>query len=36
MTSPLEGIRVVEFANFAAAPSAVAIMADLGAEVCWR
>ena len=33
MTSPLEGIRVVEFANFAAAPSAVAIMADLGAEV---
>ena len=33
MTSPLEGIRVVEFANFAAAPSAAAIMADLGAEV---
>lgn len=33
MTSPLEGVRVVEFANFAAAPSSVAIMADLGAEV---
>ncbi len=33
MTSPLEGIRVVEFANFAAAPAATAIMADLGAEV---
>lgn len=33
MTSPLENVRVVEFANFAAAPSAVAIMADLGAEV---
>ena len=33
MTSPLDGIRVVEFANFAAAPAASAIMADLGAEV---
>ena len=33
MTAPLEGIRVIEFANFAAAPSATAIMADLGAEV---
>ncbi len=33
MTSPLEGVRVIEFANFAAAPSSVAIMADLGAEV---
>lgn len=33
MTSPLDGIRVVEFANFAAAPTAAAIMADLGAEV---
>ncbi|MDG2114726.1 MAG: CoA transferase, partial [Actinomycetota bacterium] len=31
--SPLDGIRVVEFANFAAAPAAAAIMADLGAEV---
>ncbi|MEM9135670.1 MAG: CoA transferase [Actinomycetota bacterium] len=33
MVAPLDGIRVVEFANFAAAPTAVAIMADLGAEV---
>ena len=33
MIGPLEGIRVIEFANFAAAPSATAIMADLGAEV---
>lgn len=33
MTSPLDGIRVVEIASFAAAPSAVAIMADLGADV---
>lgn len=33
MNAPLEGIRVIEFANFAAAPSATAIMADLGAEV---
>jgi len=33
MTSPLDGIRVVEFANFAAAPTALAVMADLGAEV---
>ena len=33
MTSPLDDIRVVEFANFAAAPAASAIMADLGAEV---
>ena len=33
MTAPLDGIRVIEFANFAAAPSATAIMADLGAEV---
>lgn len=33
MASPLDGIRVVEFANFAAAPAASAIMADLGAEV---
>lgn len=33
MTSPLEGVRVVEIASFAAAPTAVAIMADLGAEV---
>ena len=33
MSAPLDGIRVIEFANFAAAPSATAIMADLGAEV---
>ncbi len=33
VTAPLDGIRVIEFANFAAAPSATAIMADLGAEV---
>lgn len=33
MVSPLAGIRVAEFANFAAAPTAAAIMADLGAEV---
>ncbi|MGI9595172.1 MAG: CaiB/BaiF CoA transferase family protein, partial [Acidimicrobiales bacterium] len=33
MTSPLDGVRVVEIASFAAAPTAAAIMADLGAEV---
>lgn len=33
MTSPLDGIRVVEIASFAAAPAAAAIMADLGADV---
>ncbi len=33
MGSPLDGIRVVEIASFAAAPTAGAIMADLGAEV---
>lgn len=33
MTAPLDGVRVVEIASFAAAPTAVAIMADLGAEV---
>ncbi|MEL7207109.1 MAG: CoA transferase, partial [Actinomycetota bacterium] len=33
MASPLDGIRVVEIASFAAAPTAAAIMADLGAEV---
>ena len=33
MASPLDGVRVVEFASFAAAPTAAAIMADLGAEV---
>ena len=33
MTAPLDGIRVVEVANWLAAPSAAALMADLGAEV---
>ena len=33
MVGPLDGIRVLELANFAAAPSAAAIMADMGAEV---
>ncbi|MEM8924037.1 MAG: CoA transferase [Actinomycetota bacterium] len=33
MAAPLDGIRVVEIASFAAAPTAAAIMADLGAEV---
>jgi crotonobetainyl-CoA:carnitine CoA-transferase CaiB-like acyl-CoA transferase len=33
MSAPLEGIRVVEVASFVAAPSAGALLADLGAEV---
>ena len=33
MTAPLSGIRVVEVANWLAAPSAAALMADLGADV---
>ncbi len=33
MAAPLEGIRVVEVAHFVAAPSAGALLADLGAEV---
>ncbi|MDY7105055.1 MAG: CoA transferase [Actinomycetota bacterium] len=33
MVAPLEGVRVLEIANWAAAPSAGAIMADLGADV---
>ncbi len=33
MLAPLEGIRVVEVANWLAAPSAAALMADLGADV---
>ena len=33
MTAPLEGVRVLEVANWLAAPSAAALMADLGADV---
>ena len=33
LTAPLEGIRVVELASYVAAPSAGALLADLGAEV---
>ncbi|HEX6031371.1 MAG TPA: CoA transferase, partial [Tepidiformaceae bacterium] len=33
MAAPLEGIRVVEVANYVAAPSVGALMADLGADV---
>ena len=33
MAAPLEGIRVVELANWLAAPSATALLCDLGAEV---
>ena len=33
MVAPLDGIRVVEVANWLAAPSAAALMADLGADV---
>ena len=33
MAAPLEGIRVLEVANWLAAPSAAALMRDLGAEV---
>ena len=33
MVAPLEGIRVIEVANWLAAPSAAALMADLGASV---
>ena len=33
MSAPLAGIRVVEIATFVAAPSAGALLADLGAEV---
>ena len=32
-TAPLAGIRVIEIANFLAAPIATALMADMGAEV---
>ena len=33
MAAPLEGVRVLEVANWLAAPAAAALMADLGAEV---
>jgi crotonobetainyl-CoA:carnitine CoA-transferase CaiB-like acyl-CoA transferase len=33
MVAPLDGIRVLEIANWLAAPAATALMADLGAEV---
>ncbi len=33
MAGPLEGIRVVEVANYLAAPAAAALMSDLGADV---
>ena len=33
MSGPLEGLKVLEVANWVAAPSACAIMADMGAEV---
>lgn len=33
MAAPLDGIRVVEVANWLAAPAATALMADLGADV---
>jgi crotonobetainyl-CoA:carnitine CoA-transferase CaiB-like acyl-CoA transferase len=33
MAAPLDGIRVLEVANWLAAPAASALMADLGADV---
>src|SRR5436190_23170855 len=33
MVAPLQGIRVVEVANWLAAPSCAALMADMGADV---
>jgi crotonobetainyl-CoA:carnitine CoA-transferase CaiB-like acyl-CoA transferase len=33
MVAPLEGVRVLEVANWLAAPAAAALMADLGADV---
>lgn len=33
MTPPLEGVRVVEFGHYIAAPAAAQILSDLGAEV---
>ena len=33
MTKPLDGIRIIEFGHYIAAPAATQIMADLGADV---
>ena len=33
MTAPLDGVQVLEVANWLAAPSAAALMCDLGADV---
>ena len=33
MAGPLEGVRVIELANYLAAPASAALMADLGADV---
>jgi crotonobetainyl-CoA:carnitine CoA-transferase CaiB-like acyl-CoA transferase len=33
MAAPLDGVRVIEVANWLAAPSAAALMADLGADI---
>jgi crotonobetainyl-CoA:carnitine CoA-transferase CaiB-like acyl-CoA transferase len=33
MSAPLDGVRVIEVANWLAAPAATALMADLGADV---
>jgi CoA transferase family III len=33
MSAPLDGIRVLEVANWLAAPAAAALLADLGADV---
>ena len=33
MAAPLDGIRVLEVANWLAAPAATALMADMGADV---
>ena len=33
MTTPLEGVRVVEFGHYIAAPAATQLLADLGADV---
>ncbi|SVE32261.1 uncharacterized protein METZ01_LOCUS485115, partial [marine metagenome] len=33
MPGPLEGLKVLEVANWVAGPAAAAIMADMGADV---